>query len=108
MGGGPADSFDFGDCKTAECTIIIEGMAHACDHLAVGQALLPQRDRDMSDTENVLSHVGSCDSHSQGAWFAHLGSQLGALTCRLKAMWPTGGGASLAVRLARPLPHTGG
>ena len=36
-----ANSFDFGDCKTAECNIVIECLVHTCVHRAAGQVLLP-------------------------------------------------------------------
>lgn len=109
MGGGPADSFGSGHWEIAERTIITEGTGlwPPCHRPGSPD---PTRQRRVRHGE-VLSHVGSGDSHCRGTWSTHLGSQLGAPRCSvirnlLKATRPMGGGALVARRLA--CPHTGG
>lgn len=103
-----ANPFDFGDCKTAKCKIITKARYKPV-------AVLLQASSDVTETRQTrrkwLHTWGPVTRMAKALGLLTLAAQLGAPTCSvtrdlLKATRPTGG-ASVALRLAYPLPHAG-
>lgn len=90
--------------------MIIEGLVHACGHLAVGQALQPLTRQSVRHEESGFHTRGHVTHTAKALGQLNLAVQLGTPMCNvirdlLKATWPIGG-PSVAPRLACPLPHT--
>lgn len=90
--------------------MIIEGLVRACGHLAAGQALQPPTRQSVRHEESGFHMRGRVTHTAKAPGQLTLAVQLGTPTCSvvrdlLKATRPIGG-ASVAPRLACPLPHT--